>query len=194
MDLTIKNRNGKVSERQRQHIDEKISRLERYLGDNISSAVAVVEITTEQRRSEGEVHRVQVTLTGDHGVILRAEERAGDLYAAVDEVQSILQRQIKRYKDKHWHRNRQRRQNEKLLDADAVATVDTSVAVEEESDIPGQLVRTKEFRLRPMATDEAIEQMELLGHSFFVFRDVDSDRIAIVYRRKDGDYGMIVPE
>jgi ribosomal subunit interface protein len=194
MDLTIKSRNGKISERQRQHIDEKIGRLQRYLGDNGSGAVAVVEVTTEQRRNEGEVHRVQVTLTGGHGVILRAEESAGDLYAAVDEVQNILQRQIKRYKDKHWHRNRQRRQSEKLLDADAVATVDPAVPVDEEPEMPGQLVRTKEFRLRPMLTDEAIEQMELLGHSFFVFRDADTSRVGVVYRRKDGDYGLIVPE
>jgi putative sigma-54 modulation protein len=194
MDLTIKSRNGKISERQRQHIDEKIGRLQRYLGDNVSSAVAVVEVTTEQRRNEGEVHRVQVTLTGDHGVILRAEERAGDLYAAVDEVQDILQRQIKRHKDKHWQRNRQRRQSEKLLDADALATVEPTVSGDEEPEMPGQLVRTKEFRLRPMLTDEAIEQMELLGHSFFVFRDADTSRVGVVYRRKDGDYGLIVPE
>lgn len=190
MDLTIKSRGGKVSERQRQHIEEKMGRLARYLGQ-ISSAT--VEVSNEQHRGEGEVHRIQVTLVGERGVILRAEESSGDLFAAVDTVQSVLQRQIERYKDKHWRRGKLRRQAGKLVDMDQVAA-EAAVAVEEEQSNGRNLVRTKEFTLRPMFSDEAIEQMELLGHSFFVFRDADTMQISIVYRRKDGNYGLIIPE
>lgn len=192
MDLNIKSRNGKVSERQRQHIQEKLGRLGRYM-DQLSNLT--IEISTEQRRGEGEVHRVQVTLVGEHGILLRAEERSTDLFAAVDSVQSILQRQIVRYKDKHWRRGKLRRQAGKFVEAEPVLVAETAVATQDEVEEPApQIVRTKEFHLKPMFSDEAVEQMELLGHDFFIFRDADTLRVSVIYRRKDGNYGLIDPE
>jgi ribosome-associated translation inhibitor RaiA len=150
-----------------------------------------VEIMEEQRRSEGTVHRAQVTLTADHGVVLRAEERATDLYAAIDLVHDTLQRQIQRYKDKHWRRGRPRRvAGEAMLNAPESYS---EVAGEEEEQVP-RIVRTKEFEVKPMFSDEAVEQMELLGHDFFVFRDAETNKINVLYRRQDGNYGLIVPE
>lgn len=191
MELTVKSRNGKVTERQRHHIEEKLSKLERYM-DGITSAT--VEVHTEQQRSAGEMHRVQVTLVGARGVYLRAEEQAADLYTAVDEVEEVLERQIKRYKEKYWRRNRGGRKG-----APEVVEPETAVAVAEPAveadEIPEQVViRTKQFPLRPMFVDDAIEQMELLGHSFFVFQDAESSRLSVLYRRRDGNYGLIVPE
>ncbi|GAB4424667.1 MAG: ribosome-associated translation inhibitor RaiA [Chloroflexi bacterium OHK40] len=193
MDLTVKSRNGKITERQRQHIEEKLSKLARYM-DGITSAT--VELHTEQQRNAGEVHRVQVTLVGEHGVYLRAEEEAPDLYSAVDEVQSVLTRQIKRYKEKFWRHGRPRRTVEPL------AEMETGVAVAEaepapaaaEAEPPRQVIRTKQFTLRPMFPEDAIEQMELLGHNFFVFQDASNSRVSVLYRRRDGNYGLIVPE
>lgn len=193
MDLIVKSRNNsKVSERQREYIEQKLGKLERYM-DEISGAA--VEVTHELRRDAGEGYRVQVTLVGEHGIILRAEEFAADLFSAVDVVQSNLQRQIKRYKEKHWRRGKLRRQGGKFIPSEPV--------VEEVADIPGtlaegleeepQIVRMKEFQLKPMFSDEAVEQMELLGHNFFVFRDADTSYISVVYRRRDGNYGLIVP-
>lgn len=190
MELTVKSRNGKVTDRQRAHIEDKLSKLARYM-DEITSGI--VEVRTEQQRNAGEVHRVQVTLVGDHGVILRAEERSPDLYAAVDEVQAVLQRQIKRYKEKFWRKNRQRRLSEAELAPAAVAVAPPESAEAEEG-AETELIRTKQFTLRPMFTDDAIEQMELLGHSFFVFQDAESQRLSVLYRRRDGNYGLIVPE
>lgn len=190
MELTVKSRNGKVTDRQRAHIEDKLSKLARYM-DEITSGI--VEVRTEQQRNAGEIHRVQVTLVGDHGVILRAEERSPDLYAAVDEVQAVLQRQIKRYKEKFWRKNRQRRLSEAELAPAAVAVAEPESAEAEEG-ADTQLIRTKQFTLRPMFTDDAIEQMELLGHSFFVFQDAESQRLSVLYRRRDGNYGLIVPE
>lgn len=194
MDLTVKSRHGKVTERQRKHIEEKLGKLGRYM-DQITSAT--VEVRTEQQRQAGEIHRVQVTLTGDRGVILRAEEQASDLYAAIDEVQGVLQRQIQRYKEKYWRRQRQRRQPDKV----AVSEMEmAAIAVTDEGDADEQpareieVIRTKQFTLRPMFTDDAIEQMELLGHSFFVFQDAETSRLSVLYRRRDGNYGLIVPE
>lgn len=193
MDLTVKSRNGKITERQRQHIEEKLGKLGRYM-DQITSAT--VEVRTEQQRQAGEVHRVQVTLTGDRGVILRAEEQASDLYGAIDEVQSVLQRQIQRYKEKFWRRDRQRRLADKVAvpEVAPVAPADATVDEEESVERKVEVIRTKQFTLRPMFTDDAIEQMELLGHNFFLFQDAETSRLSVLYRRRDGNYGLIVPE
>jgi ribosomal subunit interface protein len=194
MDLIIKSRNGsKISEHQRRHIEEKLGRLERYM-DQIKSAT--VEVYNEQQRQAGEVFRIQVTVVGDHGVILRAEEQSSDLMTAVDEVQDVLQRQIKRYKEKYWRRsNRLRRQ-----DADRISELEATISVAESVDVgleeapEPKLIRTKQFKLRPMFTDDAVEQMELLGHTFFVFQDAETSKISVLYRRRDGNYGLIIPD
>lgn len=187
MDLIVKTRNGRVSEAQRAYIEEKISKLGRYL-DRISKAT--VEVSEEQRRNEGMVHRAQVTLVGDHGILLRAEQRAGDLHAAVDAVHDTLQQQIKRYKDKHWRRGKLRRRGGEIVEVPELAEGRAEPIDEQQP----RIVRTKEFQVKPMFSDEAVEQMELLGHNFFVFRDAETSHINVLYRREDGNYGLIVPE
>ncbi|HMQ30269.1 MAG TPA: ribosome-associated translation inhibitor RaiA [Chloroflexaceae bacterium] len=198
MELTVKSRNGKVTERQRSHIEEKLSKLGRYM-DGITSAT--VEVHTEQQRNAGEMNRVQVTLVGDHGVILRAEEQAPDLYHAIDEVQEVLERQIKRYKEKFWRRGRSRRSRDVVVEPEPIAALAPgeaaargSQATDEEAPAIPQLIRTKEFTVRPMFAEDAIEQMELLGHNFFVFQDAETQRLSVLYRRRDGNYGVIVPQ
>jgi len=188
MELIVKSRSGKVSERQRAYIEEKLSKLGRYL-DQISKLT--VEVAEEQRRNEGVVHRAQVTLVGEHGILLRAEQRAGDLYSAVDEVHDTLQRQIRRYKDKHWRRGKLRRQGGEIVEITQESAEGAAVEIGEQR---LRIVRTKEFQVKPMFSDEAVEQMELLGHNFFVFRDAETDRINVLYRREDGNYGLIVPD
>lgn len=186
MELIVKSRNGKVTERQRKHIEEKLSRLERYL-DQISKVT--VEVSEEQHRSEGPVHRVQVTVIGEHGILLRADQRAPELYQAIDNVHDLLARQIQRYKDKHWRRGRLRRQGGQFVAPPA----NGGAAPEEEEHVP-RIVRTKEFQIKPMFSDEAVEQMELLGHNFFVFRDAETSQVNVLYRREDGNYGLIVAD
>ncbi|NJL05593.1 MAG: ribosome-associated translation inhibitor RaiA [Chloroflexaceae bacterium] len=199
MDITFRNRNGRISERQQAHIEEKLSRLSRYL-DVLSAAV--VEVSHETRPNTPEAYRVQVTLYADRGVIVRADQHGADLYTAVDEVSDILQRQLVRYKEKHWRRGKLRHRSGELFAAElpedgmrAIASeAEPAVAVLEEDSAPArEIVRVKEFILRPMFSDEAIEQMELLGHSFFVFRDAETERLSVVYRRWDGNYGLIMP-
>jgi ribosomal subunit interface protein len=190
MDLIFKTRNGsRVSDRQRTHIEQKLNKLARYL-DQINSAT--VEVTTEQRQNEGEVQRLQVTLVGEHGIILRADQRAADIYAATDLVQNVLQRQIKRYKEKHWRRGRLRHRAGEFIASELSDVMTDAEDAEPQPD--RQVMRVKNFELLPMYSDEAIEQMELLDHSFFVYRDADTAQISIVYRRHDGNYGLIMPE
>lgn len=190
MELQIKNRNGKVTERQRAYIEEKLRKLERYL-DGIGDVS--VDLAKVQQRGVGEVHIAQVTLQTPQGTILRAEERDPDLFAAVDALHDSLQRQVTRYKDRHFRRGKIRRQGGELL---AVGNDGPERANDNGGDSNGapQLVRTKAFAYKPMYSDEAIEQMELLGHTFFVFTDADTQEVSVVYRRRDGNYGLIVPE
>lgn len=183
MELVIKSRHAKLSDRQRTHISEKIGKLERYM----ALSKATVELSEEQRRNEGSVFRVQVTLVGEHGVLLRSEQYAPELYMAVDEVHDTLQRQITRYKDKHWRRSRAR-QGDQFVVPEPEPSEETNG-----TPVP-RIVRTKEFQIKPMFSDEAVEQMELLGHDFFIFRDADHGGVNILYRRKDGNYGLIVPD
>jgi ribosomal subunit interface protein len=206
MELILKNRNGKfkISDRQRAHIHEKLGKLERYLGQARSITVEISEETRRHQKGE-DIFRLQVTLVGEHGVILRADQSADDIYKAVDLVQDVLQRQIKRYKEKYWKRGKLRRKSGEMVSVpgmlesvtESIAEPEATVAMADPDTVSEEdrtIVRVKEFAIKPMFTDEAIEQMELLGHSFFVFRDADTSHISVVYRRKDGNYGMIVPE
>lgn len=185
MDLIVKSRNGRVSERYRRHIEEKLGKLQRYL-DGIGSVT--VEVSEELHRNQGMMHRAQVTLVGEHGVLLRSDQRAADQYAVIDDVTDALQRQIQRYKDKHWRRGRLRRQGGEYVEVPS-----PSGAAAEEEHTP-RIVRTKEFQIKPMYSDEAVEQMELLGHNFFVFRDAETSLVNVLYRRSDGNYGLIVAD
>jgi ribosomal subunit interface protein len=191
MELIFKNRNGKISERQREHIETKLDKLSRFF-DQIKTLT--VEISTGQAQDMGEFYRVQATLVGERGVILRADQRSQDMYTAVDMVQDVLERQIKRYKDKHWRRGRMRRKGGEFVASETLAPAPPPEPEEEaDTNLDHQIVRVKEFALTPMYSDEAVEQMELLDHTFFVYRDADTERVSIVYRRHDGNYGLLIP-
>jgi ribosomal subunit interface protein len=189
MNIQIKARNGKLTQHQRSYIEEKLQKLARYL-DGIGDIH--VDLAHAQQRGVGEVNIAQVTLHTPQGTILRAEERDPELFAAIDSLHDSLQRQITRFKDKHYRRGKIRRQGGEVLAVNSNGR-EPEVEYETSHDTP-QLVKTKTFAYKPMYSDEAIEQMELLGHSFFVFTDADTDQVNVVYRRRDGNYGLIVPE
>jgi putative sigma-54 modulation protein len=189
MNIQVKTRSGKLTQHQRAYIEEKLHKLDRYL-DGIGAIH--VDLAHEQQRGLGEVHIAQVTLNTTQGTILRAEERNPDLFAAVDSLHDSLQRQITRYKDKHYRRGKIRRQEGEVRTVNANG-YEREVEYDSSTSAP-QLVKTKTFAYKPMYSDEAIEQMELLGHSFFVFTDAETAQVNVVYRRRDGNYGLIVPE
>lgn len=192
MDVQIKSRNGKLNEEQRAYIQEKLHKLERYL-DRIGDVT--IDLAKSQQRGIGEVHIVQVTLQTAQGTILRAEERDPDLFKAIDELHDSLQRQITRYKDRHYRRGKIRREGgEMRFVGDTGANSDTGSTNGNGASSAPQIVKTKSFDYKPMYSDEAIEQMELLGHTFFVFTDAETNQVSVVYRRQDGNYGLIVPQ
>lgn len=188
MNIHIRSRTGKVRDDHRTLIEEKLHKLERYTDGDSD---VLVELARIQARGAGETHVVQATLHMPQGTIVRAEERQPDLQAAVDTLHDTLQRQLTRYKDKHFRRGRTRATNGTAPAPDELIAPDTDIPDQEHD---AQIVRTKRFAYKPMTSDEAIEQMELLGHTFFVFTDANTDQVNVVYRRRDGNYGVIVPE
>jgi putative sigma-54 modulation protein len=190
MQLVLQGKNFVISDRIRAYVEKKIGKLDRYLPD---IEEARVEITQEKTKSIKDRNIVQVTLRAN-STILRAEERSDAIYSCIDAVAGKIHRQIARYKGKrvdrwHGHRNNKRNVMDEIPDVDQQEVLDT---LAEESE--RQIVRVKRFSVDPMNEEEAIEQMELLGHSFFVFFNANSGRINVVYRRADNNYGLLDPE
>ena len=187
MDIMVKCRNGKLTDEERAYLDRKLQKLSRYL-DGIGAIH--VDCARIRPRGSAEVNIVQATLNADHGVFIRAEERNPDFFAAVDALHDSLQHQLTRYKDRHYRRGKGRRLAGNMdIPADLSSTPDNAGNGSEP-----RLVKTKQFVYKPMDSDEAIEQMELLGHDFFVFTDAATNLVNVVYRRKDGHYGLIEQE
>jgi putative sigma-54 modulation protein len=150
---------------------------------------AIVHVRREAKGDDGR-YVVQVTVSAN-GTYLRAEDRNFDLMAAVDSAADALNTQAIRFKEKKLLRSERRISKDER----------TPVGPEEEERLPpdvelvlGRVVRIKRFQMKPMTEAEAIEQMELLGHVFFLFEDVDKGTLAVLYQRQDGDFGMILPE
>jgi len=186
MDIMIKCRNGKATEEERTYLENKLRKLERYF-DEIGAVH--IDCSRVQLRGSGETHIVQATLNAERGMMIRAEERDPDFLAAVDRLHDTLQRQLTRYKDRHYRRGKGRRVpsgGEALSPIDPVSPGANGTGP--------NLVKIKQFVYKPMDSDEAIEQMELLGHDFFVFTDAASNQVNVVYRRHDGNYGLIEQE
>ncbi|NPA90036.1 MAG: ribosome-associated translation inhibitor RaiA [Chloroflexi bacterium] len=189
--ITVKTRELELNERLRDYVEKKVQRLNRYL-PNIMEAR--VELAKESTRNAQQRHTAQITLFASNGRILRAEERDADIYAAFDAVMDTIERQIERYKGKHWLQVRPRRRGEMRALAEAEALAELEAAEDAEEDFPPQIKRVKRFEMVPMDEWEAIEQMELLGHDFFVFYNVNTNSVNVLYRRKEGGYGLIIPE
>ena len=185
MKLQVHGTNFIISDRIQSYIDKKFGKLERYLPDIRD---ARIEIKQEETKRKQDSHVVQATLKAN-GSILRAEERNSSVYTSIDLVAAKIHRQIGRYKEKRvdrWHGQHQPPMDMLPMDEETVS--DTA------EDQAREIVRTKQFLISPMTTDEAIEQMELLDHSFFVFFNPDKGRINILYQRSDENYGLLDPE
>jgi putative sigma-54 modulation protein len=176
----VKGKNIDVPENVRAYAERKVSRLDRILDDRSD---ALVELSIEQHRSQADSHIVEVTLVID-GKPLRTHAAAPTHRAGIDEVVDKLERRAVDYREKPRIRARPVEEKEILRTiADG-----TSEAAREQ-----RVVKTKRFAIEPMFEEDAIERMEELGHRFFVFVDAESERVAILYRRDDGDLGLIEP-
>lgn len=171
MNIIVNGRHLEVTPALKNYAEKKIQRFDRYLS-NISEAV--VTLTVEKYR-----HKVEVLLKVN-GVLIQAEGITGDVYSSIDEVAEKLERQIKKYKEKLVsHRKGEGKAGEAVAE-----TAPPEV---------GRIIKNKRFELKPMSPDEAAMQMELLDKDFFVFTNDNSGSINVIYRRRDGNFGLIEP-
>lgn len=174
MKFIIVGRNIEVTPGLKAAVEEKIGKLEKYFNPDTEVHVT---LSVEKERQ-----KIEVTIPVK-GSIIRSEQVSNDMYVSIDLVEEIIERQLKRYKNK-------------LVDSKQNAVSFTKEYVDEEYDDPEaiKIVRTKKFAVKPMDPEEACIQMELLGHNFFVFRNGDTDEVNVVYKRKNNTYGLIEPE
>ncbi|SEM98227.1 putative sigma-54 modulation protein [Candidatus Frackibacter sp. WG12] len=184
MKFIIRGKNIDITNALKDYVEEKVGKIEIYF-DNEPPMEAHVSLEVEKER-----HIVEVTAYID-GLILRGEEMTGDMYASIDGVIEKLERQIRKYKTKINRRIREERRELKESLADNV-----TIPIEEDDDefeSDPKVVKTKKFAMKPMQVKEAIMQMDLLNHDFFVFFNAATEEVNVVYKRKAGDYGLIEP-
>ncbi len=178
MKLEIITKNVELSESMLAYVNKKATRLNRYL-PIISEGR--LEISREDTKLPTERFIAQLTIDSK-GTLIRAQVRAGDVRTAVDNVINALAQRLNRFKGKLYYKGR------------GISAARQEITPEVEQQPAREVVKTKHFIVKPMSTEEAITQMELLGHDFFLFITSDTDKLSLLYRRKDGAYGLIETE
>lgn len=177
--FNIRGENIEVTPAIREHVETKIDKVERYFNEDVDATANVNLKVYNDKQTKVEVTIPMKNLT------LRAEERHDDMYAAVDLIVAKLERQIRKHKTKV---------NRKFRERDGVGIYfaqEMQSAGSESADEDYEVVRTKQFDLKPMDQEEAILQMNMLGHDFYIYTDAESNGTSIVYKRRDGKYGLI---
>ena len=198
MDIAIRSRNVEVTDALRNTVEEKVTRLTRFL-DGMERADVVFSEERNPRISEKEV--CEVTMHG-HGHIVRAKAAATDVFAAVDRVVDKLEHRMEKLKGKLIGRSHPRRHGSVEFASKSAPVIEDDPGLDDETFDGGdgpdgshllhaRIVKTKQFAIKPMTPEEAALQMELLGHDFFFFTNAETDKAAVVYRRDDGDIGLI---
>ena len=173
MRYIISGKNIDVTEGLRSAITDKLGKLERYFTPDTEVQVT---LSVEKERQ-----KIEVTIPVK-GNIIRSEQTSNDMYVSIDLVEEVIERQLRKYKQKLVDRHQDGSFKREFLEYET----------EDVDDI--QIVRTKQFDIKPMYPEDACVQMELLGHSFYVFRNAENDQVNVVYKRKGGTYGLIEPE
>lgn len=180
MNITVRGKNIEVTPALRDYVEKKASRITKYFSD-VKEVNAVLSVKKNE-------HSVELTVSVN-SIILRAQEKTEDMYTSIDLVVDKIERQITKYKTKltRKFRNVPGPDASELFRSDLVPD---SQVVDDEF----KIIKTKRFSIKPMAVEEAIMQMNLLNHDFYVYFDGDENAIRVVYKRDDGDYGLIAPE
>lgn len=177
LQVIVTGKNIEVTPALRAHAEQRAAKIAKYFDDNVK---LVVEVVLSVQR---ELQSAEVTVYSA-GLIIRGESRTSDMYASIDASLDRVEKQIRRYK---------RRLQRRAQSGPKLADVALNNIEGEEEPTP-QLVRTKRFAMKPMDVEEAVLQMDLLGHDFYVFRNAATEEVNVVYRRRDGNYGLIEPQ
>ena len=176
MKITISGKNMEITEAMRGRVEKRLYRLQRYFWDDVD-----VQVRLTQEKGARNIAEITVFIGS---TLLRAEETSSDMYASVDKAIDRLVSQLRRHHTKFADR---------LRAAEQPTAAPEAPEAEPEEESP-RLVRVKRFAVKPMSVDDAIEQMELLDHSFFLFVDAETRATCVVYRRNDGNFGLLEPE
>jgi len=174
MNITISGKNIEITDGLRAAVTEKLSKLERYFTPDTN---VIVTLSVEKERQ-----KIEVTIPVK-GKIIRSEQVSNDMYVSIDLVEEVIERQLRKYKTKIIDKKQAASNFQKTY-------IDNDYMENEEI----RIVRTKKFDIKPMYPEDACVQMELLGHSFYVFMNADTDQVNVVYKRKGNTYGLIEPE
>ena len=174
MEFNILGKNIEVTDGIREHVEDKLGKLEKYFAPETRVNVT---LSVEKDR-----HKIEVTIPVK-GNIIRSEQVSNDLYVSIDLVEEVIERQLKKYKNKIVSKER-----------NAGAFRQEYIEKDFADDDEIKIIREKKFDIKPMYPEDACVQMELLGHSFFVFNNAETDQINVVYKRKGNTYGLIEPE
>jgi len=180
MQFQVKSRNVEVSDAIKTYAEEKLSKLDRQLDD----PRVELELAVEKNPSIADNQVAEATIW-TKGPVLRARESSSDMRSSIDQLVEKLERQVTRY------RTRGRDRRRRAVRANDFATAPDTVPADDEAP---EIVKTKHFALNPLSAEEAVLQLELVGHDFFVFRNAASEAVNVVYRRRDGGYGLIEPQ
>lgn len=177
MNIIVSGKNMMVTDALKDTVVKKLGKFGRYFEDNTE---AQVTLSVEKKIR----HIIEVTIRFNGG-LLRCEESTEDMYTSIDKAVDVLERQMRKHKTKL----------EKRFKNSNINFANIAYDVKEDSDgNESKIVKTKRFAIKPMSIEEASLQMELLGHSFFVFSNAETEEVNVVYKRKDGNYGLIEPE
>lgn len=177
MKIQVKGKNMEVTPALKEYVEKRIGKIEKYFEGELREATVTLIV-------EKEMQRVEVTVPLN-GYILRGEEETSDMYTSIDNVVEKLERQVRKYKT---------RINKQIKNLSVLDLVPENEKSQPEEQTEPQIVKTKRFAVKPMAEEEAVLQMDLLGHNFFVFLNAATEEVNVLYKRKDGDYGLIEPE
>jgi len=182
MQIVFTGKHVEITPAFREYAESKLSKLDRFF-DHVQEIHVIESILRNQ-------HVVEVTLKAD-GTLIRAEERSPDMYSSIDLVTDKLERQLSRYKDRFITRTRESLQGLKPGEVGTTAAAPLPAAAP--TNEQPAIMRTKRFAIKPMDPEEAALEMELIGHDFYVFRNSASEEVNVIYRRRDGNYGLIEP-
>ena len=188
MNVLVKGRNIPVTEALERYATEKVERVARFFDEGRSDSRAEVELIHERNRAVSEPEVAEATLF-INGSVLKASDASEDMYASIDRMSDKLERQVKRYRGRQIDRWQGQLKNTPDTPKDSPQ----AFVVEDEEELGARIVRSKQFQMKPMSEEEAVLQLELLEHDFYVFTSADTGDINVVYRRRDGNYGLIEP-
>jgi putative sigma-54 modulation protein len=186
MEMHVTGKNLELTPEAREYISRKMGKINRFLPSILSFDVVASQ---EQTRSPSQRFVVQVTLDSN-GTLIRGEERGQDVHSAVDKVFEVMSRQIEHYKGKLPYAKAKGSRTPSIRTS-TTEVVESEAAKAEETG--PKIVKNKRFEVKPMSLDEAIDQMQLLGHDFFLYYDPDVNKMNLIYKRKDGNLGLIEP-